>query len=62
MFEAYDDMITIDELCEMLDIGRNAAYRLLNEDKLHAFKIGRVWKISKSTVVEYIRHNTKAYR
>ncbi len=61
MFEAYDDMVTIDDVCDILHIGKNAAYRLLKEDKLHAFKIGRIWKISKESLIEYVRKNTKVY-
>ena len=52
---------SIDDVCSMLNIGKNAAYRLLKEDKLHAFKIGRIWKISKLSVIEYVKYNTKTY-
>lgn len=50
MFETYEDMVTIDDVCQMLNIGKNNAYRLLKEGKLHAFKIGRIWKISRQSV------------
>lgn len=61
MFEQYEDMVTIDDVCQMLNIGKNNAYRLLKEGKLHAFKIGRIWKISKNSVMEYVASNTRAY-
>lgn len=53
---AYDpnDLISIDELCTLLSIGRNAAYHLLNTKQIKAFKIGRVWKISRVAVEEFI--------
>lgn len=54
MFAQYEDMVTIDNLCKMLSIGRNAAYTLLNAGKIKAFKIGRVWKIPRMAVEEYI--------
>ena len=54
MFEEYDELITIDELCNILCIGRNTAYRLLKSNALQAFKIGRIWKIPKRAVEEYI--------
>lgn len=60
MFEFYEDVVTIDDVCQMLNIGKNSAYRLLKEGRLHAFKIGRIWKISKNSVIEYIEKNTKA--
>ena len=49
-----NDLVSIDELCEILSIGRNAAYRLLNEQKIKAFKIGRVWKISRVAIEHFI--------
>lgn len=61
MFEQYEDMVTIDDVCQMLNIGKNGAYRLLKEGKLHAFKIGRIWKISKFSVMEYVTSNTQSY-
>lgn len=48
-------LITLEELCEALMIGKNVAYRLLTEGKIKAFKIGRVWKIPRSSVDEYLR-------
>lgn len=55
----YMDLITIDELCEILVIGKNTAYKLLNENIIHAFRIGRTWKIPRSSVQEYIAKNIK---
>lgn len=54
MFENYPDMITIDDMCEMLSIGKNTAYELLNSNQVHAFRIGRIWKIPKESISEYI--------
>ncbi|MEQ2426324.1 hypothetical protein [Enterocloster hominis (ex Hitch et al. 2024)] len=33
MFEAYEDLIRIEDLCEMLGIGKNTAYGLLQNKK-----------------------------
>lgn len=53
------DLITVDELCELLFIGKNAAYVLLNSGEVKAFRIGRVWKISREAVHEYIRRKSR---
>ena len=55
MQSEYIELITIDELCELLMIGRTTAYKLLQSRELKAFKIGKVWKISKASVEEYIK-------
>lgn len=54
MFNEYNEIITINELCEILDIGRTTAYFLLREKKIKAFKIGRDWRIPLKSVKEYI--------
>lgn len=54
MFNNYEDLITIDDLCDMLAIGKNTAYHLLNTNQIHAFRIGRIWKIPREAVSEYV--------
>ena len=58
MFESYDDVLTVEEACEALKIGYNAMYELLNTSKLRGYRNGRVWRIPKTTLVEYIRNCT----
>lgn len=58
MQENYAELITIDELCELLMIGRTTAYRLLRSNEINAFKIGKVWKISKASVERYVKERS----
>lgn len=58
MQENYVELITIDELCELLMIGRTTAYRLLRSKEINAFKIGKVWKISKASVEKYVKERS----
>lgn len=37
MLEQQDDFLTVDELCELLKIGHNTAYRLPNSGEVKAF-------------------------
>lgn len=55
MLEDYRDILTVEEACEALRIGYNTLYELLNSGKLKAFRNGRVWRIPKEAVIEYIR-------
>ena len=59
MFEQYPDILTVEEACEALRMGYNAVYDLLNEGKLKAYKIGRVWRIPKESLVKYILESAK---
>lgn len=50
------DLLTVEELCDTLMIGKNAAYQLLASGKIKCFRINRIWKIPKISVNEYILH------
>lgn len=54
MLESYDDILTVEEACEALKIGKNALYDLLDSGKIKAMRNGRVWRIPKTAVQEYI--------
>ena len=59
MFENYDDILNVEEACEALKIGYNAMYELLNAGKLKGYRNGRVWRIPKASLVEYIQSSSK---
>lgn len=43
-----------EEVMEYFNIGKNTLYKLLNNGEINAFKIGKVWKIPKKSVEDYI--------
>lgn len=47
-------LMTVEEICEELLIGKNFAYRLLIEGKIKAFRLGRTWKIPRQSLYEFI--------
>lgn len=59
MLEQFDDLLTAEEACEALKIGKNALYRLLASQKLKAYRNGRVWRIPRQAVEAYIRTQAK---
>lgn len=57
-----EELITIEQVMAILKIGKNTAYRLLEDKKIEAFRIGNKWKIPRSSVYKYIHaqtHNVK---
>ena len=54
MFEEYTDIVTIEELQEMLHIGRSIAYKLLRSGQIKAIHSGRVWTIPMAAIIEHI--------
>ncbi len=59
MFEEYSDVLTVEEACEALRIGYNAIYDLLGSGKLKGYRNGRVWRIPKESVKQYILENAR---
>lgn len=59
MFENADDVLTVAEACELLKIGRTSIYPLLASGQLHAFRNGRVWRIAKESVIQFVRQNAQ---
>ena len=59
MLEEYPDILTVEEACEALRMGYNAMYDLLNSGKLKGFRNGRVWRIPKLAIKEYILESAR---
>ena len=58
MFNSYPDVLSVKQLCEILDIGKNTAYRLLQSGEIKSIKIGKVYKIPKKSIKDYIIKNS----
>lgn len=54
MFEQYDDILTVEEISEILKIGMTQAYRLVRSGNLKGYKEGKDWKIPKQALNEYV--------
>lgn len=54
MFKNYPDVVSVEQLKEMLQIGQVLAYKLVKEGEIKSRKVGREYKIFKSTVIEYL--------
>jgi len=48
MFHGYPDVVTVNQLCKMLGIGRNTAYSLLKSGRLKSVRIGIKYRIPTS--------------
>ncbi|MXP75238.1 helix-turn-helix domain-containing protein [Lachnospiraceae bacterium WCA-9-b2] len=54
MFEQYDDILTIEEVAELLRIGMTQAYRIVQSGNLKGYKEGKDWKIPKQALINYM--------
>lgn len=57
------DMITTlyspEEVAYILQLGLSSTYSLLRSGKLKAFRVGKIWKISKLALQDYILTESK---
>jgi len=54
MFEHYPEIISVENLMEMLHIGKSSAYSLLKENKIRHVRVGKKYIIPKNAVVGFI--------
>ncbi len=54
MLEEYDALLSIQDIRQILNVGRNSVYELLKSGEIPAFRIGKSWKIPKDAVIYYI--------
>ena len=55
MLEEYPDILTPQEAMEILGIGKNLFYKLLNDEVIPAKRIGKkIWRISKKDLIDCI--------
>jgi excisionase family DNA binding protein len=48
------EIMTITQVAEYLQISEMTTYKLVNEGKIKAFKIGRHWRVKKEDLTEFI--------
>lgn len=54
MLEKYSDVLTIEDTAEALRLSRRSVMHLLNDGKIRYRKIGRVYRISKKALLDYL--------
>ena len=57
MFRRYPDVVTAEQMREMLGVGTRTAYRLLRENKIQSVRMGRIYRIPKISVIDFLCHN-----
>ena len=60
MFENYPDVLKVEELMQMLHIGRNRVYELLSTKAIRNIRIGRRYIIPKPGFIEFIENHNNA--
>lgn len=56
-FKDYPDIVNVEQMTEMLKIGRNTAYKLLDNNEIKSIRIGRTHRIPKMNVIAYLNRS-----
>lgn len=54
LFNAYPDVVSIDEIQQMLRIGKNAVYDLLKSKQLKSIKVGKRYIVPRKYVIDFL--------
>lgn len=57
MFAEYGDIVSIEDVMNMLHIGRSNVYKLLREKEIKYVRIGVKYIIPKKSIIEFIEKN-----
>jgi excisionase family DNA binding protein len=63
IFKKYPDVVSVEQMCQILgDISKKTGYRLLKEKRIDYFVIGKVYKIPKINIIQYMSENSDSTR
>lgn len=51
---------TLEEVCEILSITKRTVYNYINAGKLHAFKMGKYWRVTEENLRAFTEQDTPA--
>lgn len=54
IFKDYPDIVSVEQLMQMLQIGQVLAYKLVKSGAIKSRKVGREYKIPKINVIDYL--------
>lgn len=60
MFDDYPDILTVQDIMQALDIGRNKSYDMLKHNQIKSIKIGSSYRIPKTFLIEFVYKTVSA--
>ena len=60
MFSDAPDVLTVQQIAKLLQIGRNSAYELVRSGEIKSVTIGRQIRVSKESLLEFVRKTETA--
>ena len=54
LFKDYPDIVSVEQVSEMLKIGQVLAYRLVRSGEIKSRKVGRRYIITKKNIIDFV--------
>jgi excisionase family DNA binding protein len=54
MFQKYPDIVSVEDIAEMLNIGKSSAYSLLQSNQIRHVRVGKKYIIPKRAVIGFL--------
>ena len=54
MFTEYDEILSIEDVMEILHIGKNSVYSLLKSNEIRNVRVGKRYIVPKQSVINFI--------
>ena len=55
MFRSYPDVLDMKDLQRALGVGKTTAYALVESKQIPSFRIGRIYKVTKDSLISYVQ-------
>ena len=60
MLNEYSTILSVEDVMEILNIGKNAAYDLFRKGDIKCFRLKNRWKVPKQAVIDYINNQSNS--
>jgi excisionase family DNA binding protein len=57
-----EQLLTLEQVAEYLNVDKFTVYRLLNDKELPAFKVGNQWRFKRKLIENWLKKNSNAHR
>jgi len=57
--KAKEHLLSIDEVCEYLGVGRDTVYKWIETKGLPAYRIGRLWRFNQEEVYDWVKKRAR---
>ena len=54
MFDSYPNVVSVEEIQQMLRIGKNAVYQLLKDGAIKSIKVGKRYVVPKKYIIDFL--------